>query len=192
VLSFDLRGHGASTVDARGSRTDWTAIAGTEVPALVWDVHAAMDYALNASGGRAQGIILVGSSLSAALAAQAAREQPKVIALGLVSPGDMLEGYDVFHRYHAVRELPAFVAASSGDTVALEPATLLARMGGDRATLQVYPGSGHGPAGLTRGDDRLWHDLETWIERVRTERPRPRPVVARGSPPDFALPRPRR
>lgn len=190
VLSFDLRGHGESTVDAHGARTDWTAIAKTQVPDLVWDIHAAIDYGLAASGGRAAGVVLVGSSQSAALAAQVAREQPKVVALGLISPGDMLEGYDVFHRYHAVRELPAFVATGTGDTVALEPAKIIARLGGDRVTLQVYPGSGHGPAALTRTDDKLWRDLEAWIGRVKSERPRSRAVVARGSPPDFSLPVP--
>jgi pimeloyl-ACP methyl ester carboxylesterase len=188
VLAFDLRGHGASTLDAKGKHADWSVLSSKDVPGLVWDIHAAIDHGLVESGGRASSVILVGASLSAALAAQVAREQPKVVAVALVSPGDMLEGYDVFHRYHAIRDLPAFVAAAEGDTVASEPAKLIGRLGGERVTLKLYPGSGHGPQGITRTDDRLWQDLFDWIERVKSEKPTGRPVVARGSPPDFKLP----
>ena len=96
------------------------------------DVHAAVSHALEASEQKARGVVLIGSSLGAALVAKVAWTEPKVTALALVSPGAAIDG---------VRRLPAVCRGS-------EPADFPRR--GDR-------GHGHeGAAGRTvaNGNER--------------------------------------
>lgn len=188
LLNFDLRGHGASAASADGKPQDWTTLAPKDVPLLVRDVRGAIDYGLKRIGvdGGAR-VILVGSSLGAALAAQAASEDERVVALALVSPGAAIHGYDVFTRFARVRNLPSFIACSKEDNVCREPSKSLSEMAKTAATVKTYDGSGHGARGMAaEPGSPLLPDLESWMQvqfeakRVEREVVEPESVASRG------------
>jgi pimeloyl-ACP methyl ester carboxylesterase len=195
LVNFDLRGHGASKQAADGKVIDWYGFERKDVPRLVMDLHAAADQALSATGGRARGIVVVGSSLGGSLGAQLAREQEKVMALALVSPADFLEGYDVVRRFGAVRDLPSFIAAAQSDTISYEIATVLNRIGGAASALELYEGTAHGADTIGGARPKLWTDLEQWLMSVFDKTAPKRETLARGNfavdePPPFAKVRP--
>src|SRR5688572_14476077 len=117
VLAFDLRGHGASKPPAKAK----PKVGVLEAEQYLADVHAAVKHALGASEQKARGVVLVGSSLGAALVAKAAWTEPKVTALALISPGAAIDGMDVYRPYSEVRNLPTFLAGATEDTVSREP-----------------------------------------------------------------------
>src|SRR5262249_36152907 len=80
MLNFDLRAHGKPRSSRGKKRVDWADMKPKDIPNLVEDVHAAIQYGLGRSDGKARGVVLAGSSLGAALAARAASQDSKVVA----------------------------------------------------------------------------------------------------------------
>jgi len=163
VLSFDRRGHGASKgLDGAPS-----------VEAMTLDVEAAISHIREATGGKSPSVVLVGSSLGAALVSRAAFAEPKVTALALISPGAALEGVDVYRPYAEVRNLPTFIACANKDNVCREPSDALGRMA-MAGTLKRYDVDAHGAARLAEHAPDFWRDVESWLMRVYDEAPRER------------------
>jgi len=178
IVSFDLRGHGESRSSSGKKKIDWADMKDKDMPALVEDVHAALDYGFQRAG-KASRAVIVGSSLGAALAARAASQDARVVALGLVSPGAAIQGYDVYHPFADVRMLPSFLAGAKEDNVCKEPLDALSRMGKEHATLKSYDGKGHGVFGMAQEGDALFKDLEEWLMGVFASEPVAREVVPR-------------
>ena len=172
IVTFDLRGHGRSKAVGEGSM-DWADMKPKDMPKLVTDVHAAIRFGLDHTNDLARGVVLVGSSLGAALAAKAASEEQKVVAVGLVSPGAAINGFDVYEPFASVRTLPSFLAGGAKDNVSREPLASLFEMAKTAAILKTYPGNGHGAHGLSRQKNTLWADLEDWLLGVFEETPTP-------------------
>jgi dienelactone hydrolase len=141
-----------------------------DIPSLVVDVRAAIGFAMEQSEGKAPGVVLVGSSLGAALVAAAAGQEPKVTALALVSPGARIEGFDVYHPFADVRTLPSLLVCAKEDNVCKAPIDSLGQMGKEHATTKIYDGGGHGALGLL-GKTPLGDDLEQWLVSVYDEKP---------------------
>ncbi|MBM4361692.1 MAG: alpha/beta fold hydrolase [Deltaproteobacteria bacterium] len=181
VLTFDLRGHGDSKVLGGKRVVDWGSMKPAEIPAMVEDIHAAITYARARVDGRAERVVLVGSSLGAALVARAASEEARVVAVGLVSPGAAISGYDVYHPFAEVRMLPSFLAGSRDDNVSVEPLDALGRMGKEMATVRGYDGGGHGAFGLISAGTALVDDLSAWLEKQFGAEPLPRAIQSRGN-----------
>lgn len=179
VLNFDLRGHGASRTGARKKSFDAAGMVAKDIPELVDDVHAALHFAVERSGGKADRAVLVGSSLGAAIAARAASQDPMVVALALVSPGAAIQGFDVYHPFADVRMLPSFLAGAKDDNVCKDPLDGLARMAKESATLKLYPGNAHGAYGLAAEGGQLFEDLEAWLMQVFDARRVERAIVPR-------------
>jgi pimeloyl-ACP methyl ester carboxylesterase len=161
VLAFDLRGHGASKPPVKAK----PKIGVLEAEQYLADVHAAVRHALEASGQKARGVVLIGSSLGAALVAKVAWTEPKVTALGLVSPGAAIEGFDVYRPYAEVRNLPTFLAGASEDTVSREPLDALSRMALN-GTVKRYTSAMHAAGWLGDEHPELWQELEEWLMSV--------------------------
>jgi pimeloyl-ACP methyl ester carboxylesterase len=178
VLAFDLRGHGESKSSSGKRRVDWADMGPKDVPLFVEDVHAATRFALERTQGKATRVVLVGSSLGGAIAARAASEDSHVVAVGLVSPGAQIEGFDVYHPFADVRMLPAFLAGAKDDNVSREPIDGLSRMAKDLATVKSYEGRGHGAFGLAAEGPALFTDLETWLDGVYDKEPVEREIKA--------------
>lgn len=163
ILSFDLRGHGASKAPPKAKPGDNKD--------LVKDVEAAIAHVTEATAPRA--IVLVGSSIGAALVSQVAFGAAKVTALGLVSPGESISGHPLYRPYAEVRNLPTFLAGAKEDTVskpALEALEKMAMSG----TVKRYDGSRHSAQFLAEEHPELWADLESWLLSVFAEEPRER------------------
>jgi len=171
VLSFDLRGHGDSRSGAGKKRLDWADMKPKDVPVLVDDVHAAVDYAISRTGGKATRVVLAGSSLGAALAARAASQDARVVAIAMVAPGAAIEGFDVYHPFADVRMLPSFLVSANGDNVAKEPIDGLSRMAKENAKVVSYQGRGHGAYGMISEGDPLDVDLTEWLMGVFDSQP---------------------
>lgn len=155
VLSFDLRGHGGSKAPPRSE--------GAPTPDdYLSDVRAAIGHVLASSNGKAKSVVLVGTSLGAALAAKMAWDEPKVTALALVSPGAAIERFDLYRPYAEVRNLPTFIAGAEEDTVSKEPLNALTKMAMS-GTTKLYGGSMHSAAFLGHEHPELWQDLTTWL-----------------------------
>lgn len=181
IMNFDLRGHGKSKSASGKKRLDWADMKPKDMPAFVEDVHAAVKYGLGRSDGKARGVVLVGSSLGAAFAARAASEEAKVVAVGVVSPGAAIEGYDVYHPFADVRMLPSFIAASKDDNVAREPVVALTQMAKEHGTVKVYDGRGHGAFGLGQEGTQLFTDLVDWLMSVYDAGTVERTIVSKGA-----------
>jgi pimeloyl-ACP methyl ester carboxylesterase len=179
VLALDLRGHGRSTV-RKGSKATvlWPSITATDAPALTADVLAALAAVDKRLGKPAPAFVVVGSDLGATVGVLAAAREPRVAALGLVSPGAGLRGIDLYRPFAQVRGRPNFLAAAADDNIAREPMKTLAAMGRDQSTVKTYPGGEHGGALLGAASPALWTDLASWVD-ARTARP----PAAPASPP---------
>lgn len=163
VLAFDLRGAGESPPPLHPPELD-PGQPGTQ------DVRAAIAEVLRASGQRARGVVLVGSSLGAALVSRVAFSEPKVTALALISPGAAIDGVAIYQPYAQVRNLPTFLAACSGDEISKAPLEALSRMA-MAGTVKRYPGRYHSAGTIGRAHPELWKDLESWLMGVFDEKP---------------------
>ena len=183
LLTFDLRGHGGSKASGQGGKKalDWTTMSHKDVPVFVDDVKAAAEHALEATEQKARSVILVGSSLSAAIVSKAAADVPKCAAVALVSPGSAIQRFDVYQPFADVRHLPSFLAASENDNVSREPMRSLEKMA-KRGTVKRYPGKAHSARWLAAAQPELWSDLSTWLETVYDEKPPEKPPPMALSP----------
>jgi alpha-beta hydrolase superfamily lysophospholipase len=163
ILSFSLRGHG-------GSKPPPGAKAGDRRD-LTKDVEAAIAHVTEAVKPR--GIVLVGTSIGAALVSEVAFASPKVTALGLVSPGENISGHPIYKPYAEVRNLPTFIAGARDDTVSKSAVDSLEKMA-MAGTVKRYDGSQHSAQFLATEHPELWADLEGWLLSVFTEEPRER------------------
>lgn len=178
ILAFDLRGHGASRTGPGKKRLEWADMKPKDMPTFVKDVHAAIKYGLSRSG-KADRVVLVGSSLGGAFAARAASQDARVIAVGLISPGAAIEGYDAYHPFADVRMLPSFLAGAKEDNVSKEPIDGMSRMAKEQGTVKSYDGKGHGIFGLNAEGDQVTKDLEQWLMGVFEAQPISRELVPR-------------
>lgn len=163
ILNFDLRGHGASKAPPKAKRDDSSA-ASNDVEAAIAEVEEL---------AKPRSIVLVGTSLGAALISEVAFASPKVSALALISPGAAIAGHDLYRPYAEVRNLPTFIAGAKDDTVSKLPLDTLEKMAMS-PTVKRYDGSRHSAAFLGAEHPELWSDLETWLIGVFDEAPKER------------------
>jgi pimeloyl-ACP methyl ester carboxylesterase len=163
LLAFDLRGQGASKLPA-GEKPNAPA------ERMTADVRAAIAHVVQVTGGKTRGVVLVGSSLGAALISAVSFGEPRVTALALISPGAAVAGVDVYRPYAEVRNLPAFIAGSTKDPVSREPLEALAKMA-MRGTVRRYSVDRHSAGHLGAAEPELWKDLVGWLMDVYGEAP---------------------
>ncbi|HQB43619.1 MAG TPA: alpha/beta fold hydrolase [Polyangiaceae bacterium] len=170
IVSFDLRGHGESTVDpAKPNRpVHWSSFDLATFEKMDGDVEAVMG--LHEKGNKFKWI-LVGSDLGANLVVrQAHRRSDNIVAVALVSPGASLRGLELYRPFASVLELPNLLLAGTKDTVSDEPVRLLGQMS-KTSTRVTWDVSGHGAEALGKERWQMWDELANWIdERVRGTR----------------------
>jgi acylglycerol lipase len=153
ALAVDLRGHGRSGGN------------GSELPAMVGDVQAAVSYLSGLAGVRPGAIAVVGASLGANLAALAASESAAVRAVALISPSLDYRGLRLdSSTMKKIGERPVWMAASTEDAYALRTVKELAA---GRPLLQQHLSSvrGHGTA-LVSADQALASALVDWLRQT--------------------------
>ncbi len=166
VLALDLRGHGESTGGGQG-KLQWRRFTRDDWERLPADVMAALDFLASRSELRTPRTVVVGSSIGGSAAFLAALhdrpyKDPRIDAVGWLSPGRAYHGLDVLSpaaRYGR-RPFAAFVAR--GEVPAVETAEALARVL-PRATVRRYPGDAHGVAMLKEAP-ALLQDVVAFVE----------------------------
>lgn len=165
VLTFDLRGHGQSTLRF-GQPYELRNFTAEDFPAMQRDVEAALSLVRGRLAAAPEPcIVLAGASVGANLALRvAAAERAHVDAAALLSPGQDYRGLRTDDVIGAVKALPLFLAAGRGDTYAAQSAQALAAQA-ERETLVVVPGEAHGTELL--GADEVQSRLVTWLSPPR-------------------------
>jgi alpha-beta hydrolase superfamily lysophospholipase len=152
-LALDLRGHGRSGGN------------GSELPAMIVDVRAALSWLAAQPGVRPDALGVVGASLGASLAALAVAEAPAVRAIALISPSLDYRGLRLdagVMRKLGTRRV--WLAASTDDPYALRTVRELTQEGG--AHEQRLSGvRGHGTT-LLWADQDLSQALVDWLRQT--------------------------
>ncbi len=165
IIAFDLAGHGNSKLPEKSKPDD--------VDRLTKDVRAAIRRAEEATEKSTRGFVLVGSSLGATLVSRVAFDEPKVLALALVSPGAAISGMGIYEPFAEVRTLPTFLAGSADDPVSREPLDALGKMA-KNGTVKRYPGVLHSAGHIAKEHPELWDDLTKWLMSVFDAKAQPR------------------
>lgn len=162
VLSMDLRGHGRSyeTPDQRVLMP--SVIQPQDVRKMVTDQKLLVEYLVRQPGIDKERIGIVGTGLSALIAAEAAADDERIGAVGLVGPSASYFGLSGEEGLERLADRPAWIGTSSTNKGWLERAQGLARLGGGERTLATYE------ANLPRTSmlldlPELTGDLATWL-----------------------------
>lgn len=132
------------------------------VAPLVAAIRAAIG-AVDARVGGQPPLVLVGSDFGCTLLARVAKEEPRVRAAALLSPGPTLHGVDLYGPFAALSGKPVFIAGADHDPVSAEPLAALPAMARDKATKKLYPGVWHGAGALAQGSPVVRDDLGQWL-----------------------------
>jgi alpha-beta hydrolase superfamily lysophospholipase len=153
ALAIDLRGHGRSSGSAQ------------DLPPMVQDVRAAVQWLSARQGVRPGAIGIVGASLGASLALLAAVDLPVVRAIGLVSPSPDYRGLRTDKSLlKRIGARSIWLAASTEDPLALRTLRDFAsEPSGPREQL-VSSAAGHGTT-LLRADNDVGRALVDWLRR---------------------------
>jgi len=167
IVSFDLRGHGASTADPKKpkGKIGWQSFDQAAFEKMDADLEAVM---AKHAKGKDVSWILVGSDLGATLVVrQAATGQGDVLGMALVSPGASLRGIDLYKPFPHVAGHPNLLLAGTRDTVSDGTVKLLACMSPTSKRV-TWDARGHGAQFLGEERWEMWDELADWVDaRVR-------------------------
>jgi len=164
LLAMDLRGHGESTKGKEGKVYDHRSFEPSEFPAMVGDAEAALAYLKGRPGVDSERIAIVGASIGANAALNAAAKDPAVKSLVLLSPG--LE-------YHQIKTEPAMeqygsrsvlLVASHEDSHSAQTVQTLEGLAKGRREVQMYGGAGHGTNMLGKTEGKLQTRILDWLD----------------------------
>jgi alpha-beta hydrolase superfamily lysophospholipase len=150
TLAIDLRGHGQS------------GGYGSELPAMVGDVQAALRWLAGRPGVRPTAMAIAGASLGANLAALAAADDPSVVGVALISPSLDYRGLRLDPP--VIKKLagrPLWLAASTEDPFSLRTIKELAADGVGREQ-RLSSVREHGTP-LLASDQELARALVDWL-----------------------------
>ena len=151
TLAVDLRGHGQSAGN------------GSDLPAMVGDVRAALTWLSTRPSVQPSALAVVGASLGANLAALAAADDPQVRIVAMVSPS--LDYRGVRLDAAVMRKLAnraVWMAASAEDPYALRSIRELVSDNGVQEQ-RLSPVRGHGTS-LLKADADLARALVDWLK----------------------------
>lgn len=183
-LAIDLRGHGESTkklsfatkslASSKEQALNYTTFTDTQHQSSRLDVDAALAW-LKAKGYSESRIIVIGASIGANLAIDAAARYPQITKVVMLSGG---------LDYHGVLTEPAakksnvsatggsasggncqmFLVASADDDYSLESHRTLAKILGPRATVKEFTTAGHGTTMFSH-EPKLIDEIVAWLAR---------------------------
>jgi dienelactone hydrolase len=168
VLAMDLRGHGESIKAKDGKERRHQDFEVSEFAAMVSDAELAVNHLREQPGVDADRIAIVGASIGANAALNAAAKNPAVKSVVLLSPGI---------EYHKIKTEPAmkkyegavFLAASEEDKYSAQTVNRLKELARGKCELKMYSGAGHGTNMFrpTKGD--LQTRVFNWIVETLKE-----------------------
>lgn len=151
VLSIDLRGHGEST--NIGNYKDFHV---GEFQNMVNDVDAAVEFL-----GETK-IAIIGASVGANIALNYASEDPNVVAVVLMSPGEEYKGVGTLDAMAAYGDRPVLIMASEGDGYSAISSEKLSNAALGEKMWKKYDGSRHGTEFL--GDAEAEGFIFGWLK----------------------------
>ncbi len=158
VLTFDLRGHGASGPLPAG--TDLS-----DLTRMTADVRAARAFLASRKEVAPNRIGIAGASIGANLAILLAANDPTVRSLVLLSPGIDYRGLRPEAALKKYGDRPAMLVASQEDNYSATSARQLAASGPGIRDLRLLNGAGHGPNILVHQPD-LVAAVVDWFRRT--------------------------
>jgi pimeloyl-ACP methyl ester carboxylesterase len=171
VLSMDLRGHGRSIETPDHRVLGPSVIKPEDIRKMVTDQHLMVEYLVRQEGIDGERIAIVGTGLSALIAAEAAGGDPRIGAVVLIGPSGSFFGLSGDEGLEALGERPAWIGTSSTNKSWLASAEDLAGHGSGERTLATYE------ANLARTSmlldlPELTGDLAAWLAgHLAGERP---------------------
>ena len=162
TIAFDMRGHGESRRQPRGS-VSFQSFTTAEWMAALNDIDAAV-IALRERGVDPERIAVIGASIGANLSLHYAANHPDVAAAVLLSPGLDYRGVDTKRALDRYMPRPLLLMASEGDAYAAQSCSTLAAAAHEAfVELRLYPGSAHGTDMLDVSDAAAPQIIQ-WIE----------------------------
>lgn len=165
VLAMDLRGHGDSVKGKEGKEYDHRNFRVEEFPAMVGDAEAALAFLSEQESVDPDRIAIVGASIGANAALNAAAKHAEVRSVVLLSPGleyRMVKTEPAMEKYEGA----VFLAASEEDRYSTETVRKLKELCRGKCELKIYAGAGHGTNMFrpTKGD--LETRIVNWIDET--------------------------
>lgn len=161
TLAIDPRGHGASANPTGRPPAEW---GGREWLGVLTDIQAARRFLIE-RGHRPERIVLVGASIGASLALEAAVADETVAGLALLSLSTNLSGQGPGESIVRYGDRPLFVAFSLDDSQFAESSARMFLAARGPAEVRRYRRAGHG-TDMFGGEDRpgdLTRSLVRWI-----------------------------
>jgi len=141
-ISFDLRGHGLSTI--RGQDTlSFRTMKEPEFAKYPGDVVQAMEFAWSQVDEEAGDMVVVGASIGANTAMMLTEMLPRVSKVVLLSPGEDYRGLKPAEALKMFKG-NALIFACEDDQYSATSSRKLAALNEKRCTLHIFNGSDHG------------------------------------------------
>ncbi len=152
VITIDLRGHGES-----GGRRDWAK--------MPLDAAIATKFIRSREEIDPDRIVLMGASIGANIAINAAAKDPDIAGVALLSPGLDYRGVKTEEAVKQYGARPLFIAASSEDDYAAQSARKLDSLAQGPHQLLILDNQGHGTQMLGK-DNGLEKAILQWLAEV--------------------------
>ncbi len=163
-LAIDLRGHGESVSSSRAKSRDldYRTFSDAQHQASRLDVDAALAW-LKSKGYDASRVVVIGASIGANLAIDAAAHYPEIKKVVMLSGGLDFRGVatELSARKLSVNSR-VFLVASADDDYSLQSHRTLAKLLGVRATIKEFKTAGHGTT-MFGHEPKLLDDIVQWI-----------------------------
>lgn len=162
VVSIDLRGHGESTMQD-GSVIDVHQFTEDDFQNMVLDVKAVLKGLRNNVRIDSTRIAIIGASIGANVALQAAAADPQIPVVVLLSPGKSYRGIRTDTALLDYGKRPILIAASDEDEYAANSSRYLRELAQGYSKLLMYNMIGHGTEMFKARTD-LETEIFDWLD----------------------------
>jgi pimeloyl-ACP methyl ester carboxylesterase len=170
VAAYDLRGHGDSCKTKSGTEINRKDFGSGDWAKISTDTSEVITALKSYPGVDAQSTALVGASIGANAAAIAARNDPRIKALVLLSPGQDYMGLNLVQVIPNLKR-PVYIIASKEDKGSAESSTLLSSKAPRTTPLLLLNGAGHGTIMLDTRPDLNKH-IADWLAGIMLRKTR--------------------
>ena len=162
VVSIDLRGHGESTKQD-GSTIDVLQFTEDDFQNMVLDVKAVLKALRKEVRIDSTRIAIMGASIGANVALQAAAADPQIPVVVLLSPGKSYRGVRTDTALLDYRKRTILIAASDEDEYAANSSRFLKELAQGYSKLLIYNNIGHGTEMFNAPTD-LETEIFDWLD----------------------------
>jgi len=162
VVSIDLRGHGEST-NQNDSTIDVAEFDTDDYQSMALDVKAVLEVIRNDVRIDASKIAIMGASIGANVALQAAAVDPEIATVILLSPGKSYRGIRTDTALLDYGKRSVLIVASDEDEYAANSSRYLKELSQGYSKLLIYNNIGHGTE-MLEGLTDMESEIMSWLE----------------------------